>query len=436
MIRPTKKAAFLFALSIPIALLVVSINRGIWYFSLYLPLFLLAFITWDAITALPIQRLTVTLDAPKQIFLGNTAVLEVKLSAPQFKPQFSLQCRLEQEGDLEDSLLVDGVMLSETLKLDLPLIPLRRGKIHLKALWLRWNGPFGLTERIYRHPISMVVNIVPDTSAIYDTALSFLTHDNIYGEKIQRNKGGGTEFEDLREYSAGMDVRMIDWKRSARHRKLLSKEFREERNHHIIFGFDTGHLMIEPINGIPKLDHAIKSALLLSWVSLRNGDFVGGAAFDVRFRGYLRPGRGLRYFSQIQHFSTELNYHSEETNFTLGLAELNSRLKRRALVVLFTEFIDQISADLLIESLRLMTRKHLVIFLTLKDPLLVNLREAVPDNFSSIAQAVIADNFLRERTAVLQRISRLGVHCLDVPHHSLSAALLNRYLMIKGRGLL
>ena len=233
-----------------------------------------------------------------------------------------------------------------------------------------------------------------------------------------------------------MDYRLIDWKSSARHLKILCKEFRQERNHHIMLGFDTGRLMTEPLEGQPKLDRAIMAGLLLGRVCLYNGDFLGGCAFDARFRNFIKPERGMPHFMKFQRFASELAYRTEETNFTLGIAELNARLSRRALVVLFTEFVDTIQAELLIESLRWMTRKHVVIFVTFRDRMLTALEAAAPNDFSDAARAVIADDFLRERRIVLERIARLGVHCLDTNAAGLSSALLNRYLMIKKKGLL
>jgi len=138
---------------------------------------------------------------------------------------------------------------------------------------------------------------------------------------------------------AGLDSRVIDWKHSARHRKLLCKEFQTERNHQLVLAFDTGYLMREPIEGMPRLDHAINAALLLAWTSLQGGDLVGVYGFDALVRHYQQPVRGISGFARIQKAASELEYRSEETNFTLGLASLSARLKRRALVILFTDFV-------------------------------------------------------------------------------------------------
>ncbi|MDR3265718.1 MAG: DUF58 domain-containing protein [Synergistaceae bacterium] len=438
--KPTPRALLLFALSVPLALLIVSVREGLWYLSFYLPFATVAFMGADAMMALPGRRLRADLRAPKRLYVGQSGVVRLDLRAePNVRPlptRISIQALLEQTGEAQAPAIVSGTMTGGQLQLRLPVVPRRRGRVTLDALWLRWRGPLNLIERWRRQPVDEAIDIVPDVKGIHEAALQFFSRDTVGGVKTQRMKGEGTEFDSLQDYAPGMDNRMIDWKRSARHRKLLSREFRQERNHQIVLGFDTGHLMIEPIDGVPKLDHAIRAGLLLGWISLHSGDFVGGCGFDARFRSFIKPGHGMSWFTQIQRFTADLAYRTEETNFTLGLAELNSRLRRRALVVLFTEFVDLISAELLIEGLQRMAGRHVVVFVTLRDPMLTRLQSAFPDSFMKVASAVVADDFLRERSIVLKRITRLGVHCLDVPAPAIAAALLNRYLTIKQRGLL
>ena len=318
----------------------------------------------------------------------------------------------------------------------LPIRPLRRGRITIEALWLRWRGPLGLAGRSLRRPLALTIDVVPDIRGIASAAVQFFSRDAIDGIKVQRQKGEGTEFESLRDHVQGLDNRFIDWKHSAKHLKLLSKEFRIERNHQIVLAFDTGYLMAEPIDGRPRLDHAIHAGLLMGWVALRSGDHVGSFGFDSRIRQYVQPSPGRSAFARLQNASGQLGYRAEETNFTLGLAELNARLKRRALVVLFTEFIDTTTAGLLLESLQRMANRHAVIFVTLRDPLLADIVDAEPAGFRPVAEAVVARDLQRERAVVLERLARMGVHCLEIPPRGLAVGLVNRYLTIKQRGLL
>ena len=278
--------------------------------------------------------------------------------------------------------------------------------------------------------------MLPNVRGVQSAALQFFAQEAIYGIKTQQQSGEGAEFEALREYAPGLDSRYIDWKHSARHRKLLCKEFRTERNHQIVMAFDTGYLMLEPVDEITRLDHAINAGLILAWVSLQSGDLVGTYGFDAAVRQYLGPIRGVSSFGRIQRATAELDYHHQETNFTLGLAELNARLKRRALVILFTDFVDTVTAELLIESMQRVANRHVVMFVTQRGSVLQRAVDAVPRQFADVAQAVIAHDFLRERSIVFERLERLGVHCLDVPSRGLSVALINRYLLIKQRGLI
>lgn len=433
---PTLRAVLLFACSIPVALLIVTMQHDFWHVSFYVPVAVLVLLVADMLMAFVGNTLETTVKAPPRLYVGQEGAIRVTFAIAGLTRLMEVEALLEVVGDVEPPRIHKGELKDGAIAFFLPILPKRRGQVKIEALWVRWRGPLGLAEIQARRAVATAVDVVPDVNGIHEAALQFFARDAVYGVKAQRMRGEGMEFESLCEYAQGMDTRFIDWKHSARHRKLLCKEFRQERNHQIVLGFDTGHLMLEPIEGMPKLDHAIKAGLLLSWISLHGGDLVGGCGFDVRFRSFLKPSRGMQYFTQVQRFTAGLDYHSEETNFTLGLAELNARLQRRALVVLFTEFVDSIAAELLLESLQLLTRRHVVVFVTLRDPMLTQLQSAAPDDFTATAKAVVADDFLRERAVVLERMARLGVHCLDVAAQSVSSALLNKYLMVKQRGLL
>lgn len=442
-ILPTLRFVLLFALSAPLALLIVSVRPEAWRFALLYPVAALAVFAADLTMTLPQGRLRAGTRAPLRLAPGRAgegredrkAGVELTLDGNGWPRPVQVDVLLELTGDALPPRTVRAE-LRDTLALSLPLAPTRRGRLTLDALWLRWRGPWGLVEMRRRQEMGDSVDVVPDVHGIHEEALRFFANDAMFGTKSQRARGEGTEFDALREYAPGMDNRFIDWKHSARHRKLLSREFRQERNHQIVFGFDTGRLMLESVDGLPKLDHAIRAGLLLAWVSLRAGDLAGACGFAAAFRHYLAPERGPAQFARFQRFSAGLDYHEEETNFTLGLAELNSRLQRRALIVLFTDFVDAVSAELMLESLQWLTRRHVVVFATLRDPLPEATRDAAPVDIETAARAVVADDLLRERAIVLERITRMGVHCLDVPAKDLSPALLNRYLTIKQRGLL
>jgi len=307
----------------------------------------------------------------------------------------------------------------------------------VEAAWLRWTGPLGLWRRDLRVSADLLVTVVPDVRAVRSAALRFFSSRQLVsGLKVQRFVGDGSEFDDLREYQPGLDHRAIDWKASARHRKLLCQEFRAERNQQIVLALDTGHLMAEPLGGLPRLDHAIDASLMLAYFGLRLGDRVGLFGFDRQVRAYSEPEGGLRAFPRIQKLAAQLDYGSAETNFTLGLAELASRLRRRSLVVVMTDFADTVTAELMVENLGRLARKQLVLFVALRDPELDRIATGRPGRLGDLYRSVVAADFAREREAVLLRLRRLGVRCVDAVPSGVSAQLLNRYLDIKRRELI
>lgn len=436
MIRPTRRAVLLFACGIPVALIAIASDPALWQLGLYFGALALLAVVADAALAFPLRALDVRIATPEKIFIGEAGAVTASVAPSGYSRPVRFEMLLEQAGDVELARILPLDIAGRSGgAIDLPVIPKRRGIVRIERLWLRWRGPLGLAELSTTVGIGGSIDVVPNIRGVQKAELQFIAHDAIFGEKVQQ-KGEGTEFEALREYRPGLDIRFIDWKHSARHRKLLCKEFRTERNHPVVLAFDTGHLMLEPLGGIPRLDHAINAALRLAWVSLRSGDLVGIYGFDAGIRHYSQPLRGTRSFARVQRATAQLDYHTEETNFTLALAELNARLKRRALVIVFTDFVDTTTAELLIESMQRVANRHVTVFVTLRDSYLQETVDNAPDRFEDVAKAVIAQDFLNDRAIVLERLARIGVQCLDVPSHALPVGLINRYLQIKQRGLI
>src|SRR5262249_52820196 len=190
-----------------------------------------------------------------------------------------------------------------------------------------------------------------------------------------------------------------------------------------------------PVAGVPKLDHAINAALLLAWFCLRTGDRVGLLGFDERIRQWLAPGGGMPAFHRGQALTAEIDYRRLETNFTLPLADLSPRVRRRSLVVLFTDFLDTVTAELMLDNVTRLARRHLVLFVSVRDPSLEARALAHPRSLGALHQAVVAADFARERQVVIEKLRRVGAHCIDSTPDGFSMALVNRYLEIKRREL-
>jgi uncharacterized protein (DUF58 family) len=427
---------------VPLALVVGLVHARLWtVWIAYLGAAICA-AGIDVLFALPRRRMRVDVDAPAQLYIGDEGTATIRLTGRGWRRGLRIQVVPELDEDLAPqpplaiTIRPGGEKKQAAGEGALLLAPRRRGEPRVIALHMKWTGPLGLVERRKVERLDRKVPVVPNVGAVRAVALRMLgSQEFLAGLKVEKYIGDGTEFESLREYVAGLDHRAIDWKSSARHRKLLTTEFRAERNHQVVIAIDGGQLMSEPLNGIPRLDHAINAGLLLGWFCLRTGDRVGWTAFDERIRSWADPVSGAAAFPRLQRMSAEASYRQVETNFTLTIAELSMRLRRRSLVVLFTEFLDTVTAELMVENITRLARRHLVMFVSLRDPLVETRALVPPGTFAALHEAVVANDFIRERSLVLERLRHAGCHCIDTTPDKFSMSIINRYLDVKRREL-
>jgi uncharacterized protein (DUF58 family) len=189
--------------------------------------------------------------------------------------------------------------------------------------------------------------------------------------------------------------------------------------------------MSQPLAGAPRIDRAINAALLLAYVALKTGDRVGAYGFDARPRGFSGLVSGAARFVRLQRHLSGLDYGDDETNYTLGLTQLGVFLERRSLVVVFTEFSDATSAELMVENIGRLLRRHVVLFVALRDEELEAIARADPGTPEAVARAVTAHALMRSRDLVIARLARLGARIVDAPTARLGPALISAYLDLK-----
>ena len=437
MISPTPRAIFLMLLGVPLMVLIALMRPELWTVCAGWIGAISGLILLDAMVGASLRAYQVKVDAPPLLYVGATDPVDLTLEFSTGALPRRIEILLEVNERLED-MPAKGLRgwNDRERSYTFELSPLRRGMAQLVKLWSRWQGPLGLVQKRHILELNTDIPVTPNIRWVKDEAIRLYSRDAEFGIKMQVDKGDGSEFDALREFTTGMDRRAIDWKHSARHRHLLAKEFRTERNHNIVFAFDTGRLMSEPLGGVPKIDRAINAGLLLSFVSLRNGDRTMLYGFDERpglMSGFLA---GQRAFTKAQSLAAELDYSSEEANFTLALSNLASRLERRSLIIIFSDFVDTISAELMLENVKRLTDRHLVLFATFEDEALTGMVDAQPLTTDDVSRAVIADTLMAERDIVLRRLQRMGVQVIETRPEEFGAELISRYIQIKQRDML
>jgi uncharacterized protein (DUF58 family) len=436
MIYPSSRAVAVMAIGAPAALLIGLVQPGYWVAGAAWVALVLALCLADAVLGAPRDRVSLALDAPGALPTAGSAPLDLRVVFERRPPAIAeVAAQVNARLALGAERIAARVRGGEA-RAQFELTPVRRGEGEIERIWARWRGPFGLVWKQVTQAPRRIVPITPNVGAVKDEAIKLFARDAMFGIKAQLETGDGSEFHALRELAPGMDKRAIDWKQSARHGKLLAKEFRTERNHPVIFAIDTGRLMCEPLLGVPRIDRAINAALLMAFVSLKLGDRVGFYGFDVRPRLFSGAVSGAHAFPFLQRVAARLDYSAEESNYTLALTQLGAALERRALIVIFTDFADATSAELMLENVGRLIKRHLVLFVIFRDEELEAIARREPIDPETVSRAVTAEALLKERDVVIARLTRLGAHIVDAPAASVGPALLSAYIDLKRRDLL
>jgi uncharacterized protein (DUF58 family) len=323
------------------------------------------------------------------------------------------------------------------------LKPLQRGDYTFGDVNIRYLSALKTFVRQVRYDATAQVKVYPNVLDVrkYDLlARKGLLFE--IGLRAARVFGAGTEFERLREYNTDDEFRRINWKATARHGKPIAAEYETERSQYIISVIDTGRLMRPPVSdpsagsehSLAKLDYAINTALLLSYVATLKGDHVGLLTFADDVRTYLAPRRGKGQFYRMLEALYNVQFEPVEADYAQALAYLGVKHKRRSLVVVFTDLVTLDAARPLIAHMARLAQRHLPLCVVISDPNITRLAAQPPRDSDAVYQRAVAEMLIDERQVVLDTLNRSGVLTLDVPADKLTVSVINKYLELKGRG--
>lgn len=430
---PTERAAWSIAALAPIAVVIGAFSPQFWVIAPVAALALVLLVVLDGMIAGQCKEWHII--APADTEVGQETQLDVHArfargGAVRHEAALEFDPRLGPDGTANFALVPSAnageFSGSETVR------PTRRGTAPITRGWLRWRGPLGLGARQEEKVLGdKDVRIWPDLSPVRSKELQTFLRDAQNGLIARRIRGEGTQFEALTEYHPGMDRRRIDWRASARHIALYARENESERNNQIVFAFDCGQAMCEPIYGLPRIDRAVSAALTCAYVALKSGDKAALFGFARTPRVMTPFVSDSRAFHRLQSAAAALDYEAEEPNFTLALATLTSKLQRRSLIVLFSDFTDPTAAELMVESMGRLVKKHLLLFVTISDSELENFIDNNPGDVATLARSVTADTLLQQRRVVLQRLRQMGVDVIEAPYNQIGYDLIDRYYAIK-----
>ncbi|MEL7369472.1 MAG: DUF58 domain-containing protein [Myxococcota bacterium] len=325
-----------------------------------------------------------------------------------------------------------GVVRSSTYRLR----AMERGPHKLGDHWVRYPSPGGFWIRQLRLSASDTLKVYPDVQAVRHFELLARTNRDIMASRVTKVRGGDTEFERLRDFLPDDEWRRIDWRATARRRKMTVREYQLERNQNLMFMLDCGRMMTAVWDGLTALDYALNATLMLSHVAIRRGDQVGLIAFDESVTRLMKPRGGTSASNQIIRTTYDLFPKMVEADYEGGFKALKRHVRKRTLVVILTHAIDEQTAGRIQRLARDLLPRHLPLVVMLKDRMLLErAHRKAADNEQICIQAAAAEMLLW-RDRVQQNLIRSGVMVLDVLHNQLTGALVSRYLEVKARGLI
>lgn len=310
-----------------------------------------------------------------------------------------------------------------------------RGPLFLESSYVRVPSPLGLWYSEYRAGETMSLKVYPDFSAIKTfTLLATDNHESQLGIKRKPRRGEGLEFLQLRDYRFGDSLRQIDWKATSRRNKLISKEYQDERDQHIVLLVDSGRRMRAKDDSLSHFDHTLNALLLVSYLALRQGDSVSVMSFGNDHR-WVSPKKGVGSMKSILNEMYDLDAGNQASDYVGAAERLLTLQRKRSMVILVTNSRDEEIEELMMAT-KVLRRRHLV--------LVANIREAVLDKLQQVPIQHLDDaltyagvhHYLKGRNEVQQKMKNQGIYSVECLANQLAVRVANSYLEIKRSGVL
>ena len=417
---------------------------AVWFLlaAVWPPILLLGMLWWVAVAAAAVadirclaetRRVSASRSLQSVLSLGVSHQVEIAL---RNRSRYDFACLVRDEPPLDfetDRLrLPCSLPANGTGSAEYRVTPRRRGDFPFGRLHLRLTTGFGLMCRQLRLEAGQVCKVYPSLAGIRQYELAARKQHLLdVGIRPLRLSSAALEFESLRNYLPGDELRRIDWKATARHNQPITRDYNVERSQHLILCLDLGRTMLSELGALSKVDHAINAASLLAHVACRVGDWVGIYAFAREPAIYLPPRK--RQFSRVLDALYRLQAERTESDYHQCFLDVARRVRKRALVVLFTDLWDPDSSARLLRYARLITRRHLVLCPALSDYELYEIVARSPGEPRELYERAVGTALLADRERALSALRKQGAIAFDATPANLSLAVLNRYLTIKSQ---
>jgi uncharacterized protein (DUF58 family) len=425
----TWRAALLAALGVPFVGFVMPSWGGIGVVLLVL----LAVCLIDVALAGSPRKLVLTRDGDTSVRLGGTASVELTVANPGRRVRGVLRDAWPPSAGVHEARRALDLPAGERRRLTILLTPTRRGDRHAARVTVRSIGPLGFAGRQGAHEVPWTVRALPPFNSRKHLPSRLARLRELDGRTALLVRGQGTEFDSLRDYVPGDDVRSIDWRATARRSGVVVRTWRPERDRQVAIVIDSGRLSAGRVGDAPRLDHAMDAALLLAALATRAGDRVHLLACDSHVRADVRRPAPEDVLPSFVNALANVEPELVQTDFRVVVSHVLERLGQRSLVVLLTGLDPAVIEESLLPTIGPLLRRHVVVLASVADPRLTAMEAARSDVIEVYGAAAAARTRLdRERvTAVL---TRAGVTVVDEDPETIAPALADTYLSLKKAG--
>lgn len=388
----------------------------------------------DLVLAGRVDRLRVERGGDRTVRLGETADSRVILTNTGDR---------RVRGWLRDAWPPSAGAAADRHRMDVPpgdrrivttvLRPTRRGDRHAASVTVRSIGPLGLAARQRSRVLLWTVRVLPPFGSRKHLPSRLARLRELDGRRLALIRGQGTEFDSLRDYVPGDDVRAIDWRATARRQAMVVRTWRPERDRHVLIVLDTARTAAGRVGDAPRLDAAMDAALLLAALAARAGDRVDLLAYDRRVRASVQAVGGPALLPALVDAMATLEPELAELDGRGLLSAIFARARHRALVVLLTSLDAAAAEQGLLTMLDPLVRRHQLLVASVADPRVEDMATGRGDA-EAVYDAAAAERTRAERQRVADQLTRHGAEVVDAPPEDLPPRLADRYLALKATG--
>jgi uncharacterized protein (DUF58 family) len=315
--------------------------------------------------------------------------------------------------------------------------PRQRGDYETGWLFLRYRSPLGLTEKWAKANLTQEVRVYPALRTSEEQQIFLARSRQIELQLRQaRQRGLGRDFESLRDYREGDDLRDVCWTATARRGTLITRQYQTERSQAVWIVLDCGRLMrSQPDGKHSKLDHACATAVALAQLALYSGDRVGLLAYGQNIQQRLLPGRGAAHLRQMIELLAQVRTEASEADHLRATAVLNRLQPRRSLILWITDLAETAMRPEVIDGAMQLLRRHVLLFVAMAQPEVTRIAQARPGNVEEMFRSAAAQEMAGRRELLLAQLAEQGALTLDLDPETLTSAVLNQYLKVKERAM-